>query len=238
MKLCNRCHHSKSEAEFHRSIKEKDGLQRACKPCICALQQQKRSRIKRGTLIPKKKLVHPEGMKICTKCMETRPADTVHFEHLSTGERGLMSECRLCRTSAAKARTHAMDWSRRLISYVNGPRHTSRTDEPFNLTPEFLEAMYKKQKGACAWTGVQMTTEVNSDRLRIVTLDRIDCSRGYSSDNVVLACKAVNQARGDASPAEFVQFLDDVRGYPHGNQVHESGYRREYDPSTERAGSR
>ena len=100
----------------------------------------------------------------------------------------------------------------RLIEYVNGPRHTSKTTEPFDLTPEFLEEMFNKQGGQCAWTGVTMVTEVNGDRLRLLTLDRLDNSRGYTKDNVVLVCKAANQARGNASPEEFVRFIDDVRG--------------------------
>ena len=57
-----------------------------------------------------------------------------------------------------------------------------------------------------------MTTEINSDRLRLVTLDRINNARGYTKDNVVLVCKAANQARGSSTPDEFASFIADVRG--------------------------
>ena len=212
MKQCNRCHQSRPRDEFYVSRKEKDGLQRGCKPCLLLMQSEKRDRIRRGLHAPKKKLVHPEGKKICTRCLETKMATLDFFEALATGDRGLMPECRPCRQAAKLRRVHSWTWAKRLISYVNGPRHTSRTTDPFDLTPDFLEEMFSKQGGRCAWTGVTLTTEVNSDRLRIATLDRLDNSRGYTKDNVVLVCKAANQARGDASPEEFVRFIDDVRG--------------------------
>lgn len=212
MKQCNRCHQTKARSEFYLSHKEKDGLQRGCKTCLLLMQSEKRERIRWGVQVPKKKLVHPKGKKICTRCQETKPANSKHFEALATGERGLFPECRECRRALKRTYVHGLPWAKRLISYVNGPRHTSRTDEPLDLTDLFLEEMLVAQGGCCAWTGVRMTTDINSDRLRLITLDRLDNSRGYTKDNVVLVCKAANQARGNATPAEFVAFIDDVRG--------------------------
>lgn len=45
----------------------------------------------------------------------------------------------------------------------------------------------------------------------LVSLDRVDCSRGYTQDNVVLACRAANTARGDLSIEEFEIFVEMVR---------------------------
>lgn len=212
MKECNRCHRRRQLTSFHRCRTEVDGLQRKCKDCVIELQRLKRERIKSGEHQPRPRLKHPRGRKICTKCGEVKKATTEFFEELATGFRGLFPECRVCRQSAKLERIHGWPWAKRLISYVNGPRHTSRTTEPFDLTTEFLEMMFARQEGRCAWTGVKMTTDIGSDRLRIVTLDRLDNTRGYTSDNVTLVCKAANQARGDASVEEFVRFLDDVRG--------------------------
>lgn len=46
---------------------------------------------------------------------------------------------------------------------------------------------------------------------RLVTLDRIDCDRGYTSDSVVLVCKAANHARGDTASHDFAKFVAEIK---------------------------
>lgn len=212
MKRCNRCRIERSLDDFFLNHKEADHHQKTCKECQLQMQRDKRARISDGTWRPQKKLQHPRGKKICTNCETVHPATTKFFVPMKAAQRGLSPACRSCINQGRKTRRHTMPWSKRLVEYVNGPRHTSRTTDPFDLTTEFLEMMFTKQEGRCAWTGVKMTTDIGSDRLRIITLDRLNNSRGYTSDNVALVCKAANQARGDASVEEFVRFLDDVRG--------------------------
>jgi hypothetical protein len=52
-----------------------------------------------------------------------------------------------------------------------------------------------------------MTTDIGSG-LCMISIDRIDCSKGYARDNIRLVTKASNTARGDATPEEFRSFLD------------------------------
>lgn len=211
MKTCNHCHKKKKLSEFYKFARSPDGHQHSCKKCQLQWQKEKRDRTKSGEHQPKPKLQHPEGQKICTRCLVAKPATLKFFAKLTAGYLELMPTCKECDQHKKNRRRRDIGWARRLVEYARG-RHKGHTSEPFDLTAEFLETMYERQQGKCAWFGVRMTTEVGGDQLRLITVDRQDCSRGYTQDNAVLVCKAANQARGNATPEEFVLLLDEVRG--------------------------
>lgn len=60
----------------------------------------------------------------------------------------------------------------------------------FNLTLPFLLALWEKQKGKCAYSGVPL--EYQDNRPHTVSLDRIDSSKEYTEDNVQFVCTIVN----------------------------------------------
>lgn len=209
MKTCNYCNVKKALDQFHNSAAEEDGRQRTCKRCQQIMQKDKRSRIKAGAHVPRKKREHPPGKKICGHCEEVLPATEEFFFKLPHGYLGLSSRCKACVYTRTKERRRE-DWTKRLIEYTR-PRHSKHTDEPYDLTPEMIMQMYEQQNGKCAWFGVQMTTDVASHDPRLVTLDRLDCSRGYTSDNVALVCKAANHARGDVPLHDFNDFVQEIK---------------------------
>ena len=66
---------------------------------------------------------------------------------------------------------------------------------------KFIEKLLKQQKGKCYWYGVTMeidSIEGTRNPLKL-TIDRLDCNKGYSKDNVVLTCYAANCGRADCS---------------------------------------
>lgn len=76
----------------------------------------------------------------------------------------------------------------------------------FNLTLSFLEELYLSQNGCCAISGEPMTIKSQSNRLNstIVSVDRIDNSRGYTQDNVQLVTGKVNFMRGNLTIDNFI----------------------------------
>ena len=56
-----------------------------------------------------------------------------------------------------------------------------------------LNEIYHRQDGKCYYTGAEMkiTSHLKADPLQI-SLDRIDSTRGYTPDNVVLCCLGFN----------------------------------------------
>jgi hypothetical protein len=158
---------------------------------------------------PRARVEHPKGKKICGSCKRAFYATTKNFYRLKHGYLGLATRCKEC-VHKRKNEYRREDWTRRLIEYTKG-RHSRHTTEDYDLTPDMIMQMYEQQNGRCAWFGVSMTTDVAARDPRLVTLDRIDCSRGYTSDNVVLVCRSANQARGDVPSHDFAKFVEEIK---------------------------
>jgi hypothetical protein len=61
--------------------------------------------------------------------------------------------------------------------------------------------MWKAQDGRCVYTGFEMELQPNT--LLSVSVERIDSSIGYTSENTVLCCNAVNRMKSDLDPHTF-----------------------------------
>lgn len=89
--------------------------------------------------------------------------------------------------------------SSRLAFAKSRATHRART---CTLTLDDLSALYDRQGGMCAVTGLPMDTGPDpkgDERWRKpfrVSLDRIDSTKGYEPENVRLVCAAVNNALG------------------------------------------
>ena len=105
-----------------------------------------------------------------------------------------------------KPKNHARDTLRgRLRSLISNARcHAKQRnhDQP-DVTADDLFELWSEQRGLCAYTGWPMTTQTGSKF--VVSLERIDSTRSYTRDNVVLICWAANAAKGKMTHAEFVQ---------------------------------
>jgi hypothetical protein len=74
----------------------------------------------------------------------------------------------------------------------------------WEITIEFVDALYEMQGGRCAFSGLPIAwSEVNWDHT--ASIDRIDNARGYLPDNVQLVHKEVNMMRGSLTPERFVE---------------------------------
>ncbi len=70
---------------------------------------------------------------------------------------------------------------------------------PIDIDLDFLINLYEQQGGKCKLTDINFTFEINKDRTRKFlpfnpSLDKIDCNKGYTKDNVRLVCTIVNLA--------------------------------------------
>ncbi len=68
--------------------------------------------------------------------------------------------------------------------------------------------MWHDQEGKCFWFGVYMDQNVPSRDPFLPSLDRLDCKKGYTADNVVLTCWAANAAKQDSSLERWQELLD------------------------------
>jgi len=81
--------------------------------------------------------------------------------------------------------------------YYEARKRAEKAGRPFDLTPEFLSALLAAQDGKCALTGIPFE-EPRGGRNNpfVLSLDRIDSTRGYTKDNVRLVVFAMNTALG------------------------------------------
>jgi len=77
------------------------------------------------------------------------------------------------------------------------------------LTIPDVVKQYEKQDGKCAELGIAMTSvskkngrRISSNRWSSLSIDRLDCNKGYAPDNIRLTCWAVNCMRGTLSEDE------------------------------------
>lgn len=78
---------------------------------------------------------------------------------------------------------------------------------PYDISIEFIAELWSKQDGKCALTRIDFSVpQERNDRKASPfspSIDRIDCSKGYTKDNVRLVCIAVNYALNEFGEEVF-----------------------------------
>lgn len=81
-----------------------------------------------------------------------------------------------------------------------------------DIDSEFILQLFEEQKGLCYWLKVPMVPSVHTRDPQRPSLDRLDCLRGYTRDNVVLCTAFANMGRRDASAERFAEFVELLTG--------------------------
>ena len=135
----------------------------------------------------------------CKQCAEWKVI--TEFPREKGNKAGFIGTCKLCsqinekeacgksvkkflRSKLHTATGNCRGKSKRRASFVN------------DVTLDELVEIYNMQSGICAITGVRMTTNTGSGLdMSNISIDRIDCSVGYTKDNVRLVCVVANYMR-------------------------------------------
>jgi hypothetical protein len=80
----------------------------------------------------------------------------------------------------------------------------------FDLTVEWIEEQHERQGGRCAYTGHEFDHTDMRKAPDSMSLDRVDPTRGYTTDNVLLVGWRVNFAKLDMTLDEFRSLCRDV----------------------------
>jgi hypothetical protein len=155
--------------------------------------------------------------KVCRSCKEKKPAS--EFRQYLRNADGLASYCKACNSKDSNAynkRQVRSNWASRLLHYVrvaySGAKRRKKVSlwEPYDIDRAFLFELLARQQGRCFWTNVEMSLE-EMGKPWSISLDRVDCDRGYTRDNVVLVCMSANLARNDSSPDDIRAFIEMIR---------------------------
>ena len=111
---------------------------------------------------------------------------------------------------AWKRKTNKTDkWAQTL--YLSAKSSSIKKELTIDISTEWIEEQFKKQKGKCFYSGLDMVICDTARGLRRPSLDKRDPSKGYTKDNTVLCCWAVNAAKGTRPEAELIAFLGDLK---------------------------
>lgn len=88
-------------------------------------------------------------------------------------------------------------WLHRTVSRMR--RKTTKRQWEASLLPAELAHVLKLSEGKCAVSGVTLERPTCSGRARALnaSIDRLDCSKGYTLDNVRVVCLMVNLSMRD-----------------------------------------
>lgn len=99
-------------------------------------------------------------------------------------------------------------WENNLVLHINKNRLKKKnTIISKTITKEDIKRIYKKQNGLCYWLKIPLDITF-TDKLRQPSIDRLDNSRGYEPDNIVLTCKFANLGRQSSTEEDFLNFIN------------------------------
>ena len=94
-------------------------------------------------------------------------------------------------------------WAQRLL--ITAKSNSKKYQRQVLIDTAFLNALWEKQQGRCHWSGIPMEKLRNTPW--VVSLDRLDNSRGYEPGNVALCAWVINRARGNLPEEDFLDVL-------------------------------
>lgn len=87
----------------------------------------------------------------------------------------------------------------------------------FNISVDWIKA----QPLICHYTGINLFPSIQPWYLFQPSLDRIDNTKGYTKDNIVITCRGMNTARNQTEYNKFVTFINSLRfdAYNNNNSI-------------------
>jgi len=109
----------------------------------------------------------------------------------------------------------ALHWyfTRQLSGYR---KRSKEVQQLCDLNANFLVSLYHKQEGRCYFTGTDLQWQNYGHgvaRPDSLSVDRLDPTKGYVQNNVVLCIYFVNTAKGRLSEESFYSFCQKVLDY-------------------------
>jgi hypothetical protein len=148
-------------------------------------------------------------MKFCFKCKEKKDL-SLFFKHRLTSD-GYHSWCKSCCTEGNKIsreKLYSTIAGRATVFLRNAKKSAQKRGQEFNLTVKDIVDCWQNQKQICAYSGRKMTLE--SGKINTVSIERIDSKVGYTSQNTILVCQAINRMKSDFKYEQFYYLCRDV----------------------------
>jgi hypothetical protein len=148
-------------------------------------------------------------MKTCSQCKTVK--QLTEFFKEKTNKSGLRNQCKVCRSLYSKNRREKKNSTieGRALEFLRHAKESSiRRKQVFELEIADIVDCWDKQLQTCAYSGRKMTLE--NAKPNTVSIERIDSNIGYTKENTVLICHAINRMKSDFKLSEFVDFCKDI----------------------------
>lgn len=146
---------------------------------------------------------------MCSKCLLEKPA--IDFGKNKIAADGLRFHCKSCE-KISEIEWKSKNWWKKLIHTAKAT--SKKYNLEFDLTEEFILDLFNSQAGKCFYLKVNLEPSKDGKRkLNAPSIDRIDCSKGYTKDNVVICSQFANLGRCDIPFEEFLRFCDQLNIY-------------------------
>jgi hypothetical protein len=185
------------------------GYNPKCKPCLKELK-----------VVIKKKNERYKNLKVwtCNICKIEYPLTKEYFHKRTELDIGFNKTCKTCKynePSRVNRITKKDDLDLMLRDRIHGTKaRSNQKNLEFNLDQEFLKELWISQDGKCAISGIQMTHQLFVGRLpTTLSIDRIDCKKGYTKDNIQLLCNYVNFMKSTRSQEELIEYCKIITEY-------------------------
>lgn len=224
-KICAHCKNCLDTSLFFTHKHSKDGFGSWCKPC---LKERRIKKSREAGIEPKRVGIDPIKRKIsnlnyrkrkaesfvytiteklCSHCQETKTVNC--YRKNITYKDGYNNKCKKCEyeicTDSRKAYL-VKNWAK--ILFLHAKKHNKYD---FDIDEQFVSELYEKQNGKCFWFKVDLKPSNEAKYPWQPSLDRLDRGKGYTRDNVVLACYSANIGRNTSDEATFSLFVEDLK---------------------------
>ena len=201
-KTCKLCKKELSLDNFWKNPSIKDGYFNKCKKCAKKVNDINAA---------KKQQYVQDNLWTCSACNITLPLNTNNFHRRKDSITGFQHRCKKClyKDSSRYIRKINKDNLFYYLKdrYFGAKNRSTKKNISFDLTIEFLENLWNKQKGFCAISKIQMTHSILQGKLRTnASIDKINPELGYTQDNVQLVCNTINMMKSDMSMSELIHF--------------------------------
>jgi hypothetical protein len=148
-------------------------------------------------------------MKTCFSCKIPKERN-LFFKHSQTPD-GLHSWCKeCCKKGNQKSRIKANSTieGRAKIFLQNAKKSAIKRNQEFALEINDITEFWESQNKICAYSGLEMTLEAG--KLNTVSIERIDSAKGYTKENTILVCQAINRMKSDFVYEDFYMLCKSV----------------------------
>jgi hypothetical protein len=148
-------------------------------------------------------------MKTCSQCKIVKSSDQF-FKHKQTKD-GLHSWCKACcniGNQKSRDKVNSTIEGRAKIFLQNAKKSAVKRKQVFELEIKDIVDCWNRQTQTCAYSGREMT--LKQGELNTVSIERIDSKVGYTKDNTILVCNAVNRMKSDFDLHSFVSLCKDI----------------------------